>query len=61
MDDRARSGRVMPSPTVHHNEKPAAATIRDRLNFVFSTTRTHLGKDIRYACVQESAAPLKPR
>ena len=28
------------------NEKPAAATIRDRLNFVFSTTLSNtLGKD----------------
>ena len=32
-----------------HNEKPAAATIRDRLNFVFLTTRTPLRPRTRSA------------
>jgi len=45
----------MASPTLTPNKKPAAATIRDRLNLVLATTRTHSGKDIRNVCIYSPA------
>ena len=42
------------------NEKPAAATIRDRLNFVFSTTHP-LNKEQTNVSYHISIARHKPR
>ncbi len=47
--------------TTTTNEEPVAATIRDRLRFVWTTTRTHFEKDIRYACIYPHSPKFKPR
>ncbi len=60
MDDRARRGRVMPTLTVHHNEKPAAATIRDELDFV-STTTPLSRKDTGNELIRNRASHCKLR
>ena len=51
----------MPAP-ITHNEKPAAATIRDRLELVLSTTLSLTPwKDQDHDFVQQPAAQFKPR
>ncbi len=42
------------------NEKPTAATDRGGLDFVWTTTRLHSGKDNRYDLLHDHAAPRKP-
>jgi len=49
----------MPTPFTR-NEKPAAATIRDRLNFVFSTTHP-LTKEQMNVSYHIPCALFKPR
>ncbi len=49
----------MAALTITCNEKPAAATIRDRLDFVYSTTRTPLGKELRNGFIHSPVFPFK--
>lgn len=51
----------MPTP-ITLNEKPAAVTTRDRLDFVLSTTLSLTPwKDQDHGFVQQPAAQFKPR
>ena len=49
----------MPTPLTH-NEKPAAATIRDRFNFMSLTTKP-LNKEQVHVSYHISCALFKPR
>ena len=48
----------MPAPIIH-DEKPAARTNRDGLDFVRTTTASCLGKDNDHGYIRPSRAPIK--